>query len=131
MRRLSVPDFRGGRACHAGGAERQSHSQQRAQSRPRRHRQSSRVGGKDGLMHRYGNDIEELDINPLIVNAESAVAVDARAILSAKPELKATAQTNDAVPPIERFRPPLSRRPLPLLARRPPTVSLKTHLFVE
>ena len=63
------------------------------------------VGGKDGLMHRYGNDIEELDINPLIVNAESAVAVDARVILSAKPELKATAQTNDAVPPIERFRP--------------------------
>ena len=63
------------------------------------------VGGKDGLMHRYGNDIEELDINPLIVNAESAVAVDARVILSAKPEPEATAQTNDAVPPIERFRP--------------------------
>ena len=63
------------------------------------------VGGKDGLMHRYGNDIEELDINPLIVNAESAVAVDARVILSAKPESEATAQTNDAVPPIERFRP--------------------------
>ena len=63
------------------------------------------VGGKDGLMDRYGNDIEELDINPLIVNAESAVAVDARVILSAKPEPEATAQTNDAVPPIERFRP--------------------------
>ncbi|MBG05041.1 MAG: acyl-CoA synthetase [Rhodospirillaceae bacterium] len=56
-------------------------------------------------MHRYGNDIEELDINPLIVNAESAVAVDARVILSAKAESEATAQTNDAVPPVERFRP--------------------------
>ncbi|MEQ1774714.1 MAG: acetate--CoA ligase family protein [Burkholderiales bacterium] len=45
-----------------------------------------KVGGEDGLLMRYANDIAEADINPLIVSATGAVAVDARFILSAEHE---------------------------------------------
>lgn len=41
-----------------------------------------RIGGADGLLMEHGDSIEELDINPLIVSAEGAVAVDARFILA-------------------------------------------------
>jgi acyl-CoA synthetase (NDP forming) len=40
-----------------------------------------KVGGEGGLLMRHENDIQEADINPLIVSADSAVAVDARFIL--------------------------------------------------
>lgn len=40
------------------------------------------IGGADGLLMAYGDRIDELDINPLIVSAAGAVAVDARFILS-------------------------------------------------
>jgi len=39
-----------------------------------------RVGSEDGLMMSYPELIHEIDLNPLIVNSESAVAVDARII---------------------------------------------------
>ena len=39
------------------------------------------IGGVDGLLLRESNSIAELDINPLIVGPENAVAVDARVIL--------------------------------------------------
>jgi hypothetical protein len=39
------------------------------------------VGGQNGLLVRGADDLAELDINPLIVSGESAVAVDARFIL--------------------------------------------------
>jgi succinyl-CoA synthetase beta subunit len=41
-----------------------------------------RIGGADGLMMRHADDFSEADINPLIVSATSAVAVDARFILT-------------------------------------------------
>lgn len=40
-----------------------------------------RLGGEGGLMLAYQHEIAEIDINPLIVSAQSAVAVDARFIL--------------------------------------------------
>lgn len=40
-----------------------------------------RVGGEDGLMMSFADDIKELDINPLIVTKTGAVAVDARIVL--------------------------------------------------
>ena len=41
-----------------------------------------RIGGADGLLITHGEAFDELDINPLIVSADRAVAVDARFILS-------------------------------------------------
>ena len=43
------------------------------------------VGGEGGLMCVLGGEIAELDVNPLIVNATEAVAVDARILLSGRP----------------------------------------------
>jgi acyl-CoA synthetase (NDP forming) len=39
------------------------------------------IGGEDGLLMQHADDIAEADINPLIVSANGAVAVDARFIL--------------------------------------------------
>lgn len=41
-----------------------------------------RVGGEGGLLLRGEGDLAEIDINPLIVSPEAAVAVDARFILN-------------------------------------------------
>ncbi len=41
-----------------------------------------RIGGADGLLMRYPDDIAELDINPLIASSEGAVAADAAIVLS-------------------------------------------------
>ncbi len=41
-----------------------------------------KVGGEDGLLMRHAADIQEADINPIIVSAEGAVAVDARFLLA-------------------------------------------------
>ena len=40
------------------------------------------IGGADGLLARLGGEIAELDINPIIVSANTAVAVDALMLLS-------------------------------------------------
>jgi acetyl-CoA synthetase (ADP-forming) len=44
------------------------------------------IGGEDGLLTKSADSIAELDINPLIVSAHGAVAVDARLILCAEGE---------------------------------------------
>ena len=41
-----------------------------------------KIGGDDGLLVRHAADFKEADINPLIVSATGAVAVDARFILA-------------------------------------------------
>lgn len=41
-----------------------------------------KVGGENGLLMQHADDISEADINPLIVSETSAVAVDARFILT-------------------------------------------------
>lgn len=43
-----------------------------------------KLGGGDGLMTRFADDIAELDVNPLIVTDRSIVAVDARILLDMK-----------------------------------------------
>ena len=40
-----------------------------------------RVGGTDGLMMRGAQELAEIDINPLIVSRDAAIAADARFIL--------------------------------------------------
>ena len=42
-----------------------------------------KIGGEKGLLMALGSEIAEADINPLIVSAQGAVAVDARFILTA------------------------------------------------
>lgn len=51
-----------------------------------------KVGGEDGLLMQLGDDLAELDINPLIVNSESAVAVDARLLLASSRRPTASAR---------------------------------------
>jgi acyl-CoA synthetase (NDP forming) len=41
-----------------------------------------KIGGEGGLLMTHARDIAEADINPLIVSADSAVAVDARFVLT-------------------------------------------------
>jgi succinyl-CoA synthetase beta subunit len=41
-----------------------------------------KIGGADGLLMRHAADFKEVDINPLIVSATGAMAVDARFILA-------------------------------------------------
>lgn len=40
-----------------------------------------RLGGKDGLLMQCAQHVAEVDINPLIVNCERAVTVDARFVV--------------------------------------------------
>ena len=61
-----------------------------------------RIGGADGLLMEHGDTIEELDINPLIVSAESAVAVDARFILA---DIEPSAVSDDIEDPCALFKP--------------------------
>ena len=42
------------------------------------------IGGPDGLMMGLGDWVAELDVNPLIVDAAGAIAVDARIVLQAR-----------------------------------------------
>lgn len=44
-----------------------------------------RIGGNNGLLYRDRNEIAEIDINPLIVSADSAIAADVRIVLSETP----------------------------------------------
>ena len=66
-----------------------------------------KVGGRDGLMQHVGDEIGELDINPLIVGTRGARAVDARVILGELPSRSVTKPTapRDELPVLERFRP--------------------------
>ena len=41
-----------------------------------------RIAGNDGLLMHYGDQIEEIDLNPVIVNESELTVVDARVILS-------------------------------------------------
>lgn len=41
-----------------------------------------KFGGENGLLAKHGNDFSEIDINPLIVSNNAAVAVDARFVLA-------------------------------------------------
>jgi acyl-CoA synthetase (NDP forming) len=72
-----------------------------------------RVGGETGLLMTHAADIAEMDVNPLIVSADGAVAVDARFVLThergEKPDTLApsasrlTPHSREAI--VERFKP--------------------------
>ena len=64
-----------------------------------------KIGGSDGLLTRQGGEIVELDINPIIVNATGAVAVDVAVVLadpSSSPKAKVT---SDGLTAAHRFKP--------------------------
>ncbi len=64
-----------------------------------------KVGGPDGLMTQNGNDIAELDINPVIVHSDGATAVDAAFVLAAQ-RLSTQSDNNDNIgDAVQRFRP--------------------------
>ena len=42
------------------------------------------LGGKDGILMRHAGEVSEIDINPLIVTRDAAIAVDARFILATR-----------------------------------------------
>jgi acyl-CoA synthetase (NDP forming) len=63
-----------------------------------------KLGGKDGLLTRNGNDIAELDINPVIVTADEAVAVDAAIVLKFADTLTSKPDAENAASVTERFK---------------------------
>ncbi|MFK8253359.1 acetate--CoA ligase family protein [Ancylobacter terrae] len=63
-----------------------------------------RIGGAGGLLMRHAQDIAELDINPVIVSATGAVAVDARVILGAADDLGTSEAMMEAAP-LDAFEP--------------------------
>jgi acyl-CoA synthetase (NDP forming) len=73
-----------------------------------------RVGGADGLLMCHAADIAELDLNPVIVSAKGAVAVDARVILAA-PAGEADAEAPLGGDPREEFRPLFEPRTVAVL----------------
>ncbi|MGD9827690.1 MAG: acetate--CoA ligase family protein [Hyphomicrobiaceae bacterium] len=74
------------------------------------------VGGADGLLASHADDIAELDINPLIVSSDGAVAADARVILAAAAD--APRPTQPSLQPADvlaRFKPLFEPRTVAIL----------------
>lgn len=63
------------------------------------------IGGEDGLLMTHGDDIAELDINPVIVSADGAVAVDARIILTPESANSSALMTPPTTNPVSYFTP--------------------------
>ena len=67
-----------------------------------------KIGGAEGLLMSTGDAIAELDLNPVIVSSERAVAVDARFILRNSETCKSPGRRREPVDdtnPLTRFRP--------------------------
>lgn len=64
-----------------------------------------KVGGDDGLLMREADTIAELDLNPVLVSKEDAVAVDARFILEPSPAGETSSVPGQELSPLERFEP--------------------------
>jgi acyl-CoA synthetase (NDP forming) len=83
-----------------------------------------RVGGADGLLMRLGDELDEVDINPLIVSDTAAVAADARFILgrggAAAPVPEP--ESEDAV--LERFTPLFQPRAVAVLGASASSVTM-------
>lgn len=77
-----------------------------------------KIGGENGLLMRMGEEIAELDINPVIVHERGAVIADARVILAAKAPPAARngeATTTKPAAVIERFMPLFQPRSVAVL----------------
>ncbi|WP_299654075.1 acetate--CoA ligase family protein [uncultured Jannaschia sp.] len=81
------------------------------------------LGGADGLLMRYSDRIAEADLNPVIVSAQGAVAVDARFILTQDRRL-APAPEVDGASAAETFRPLFEPRTVAVLGASTKDVSI-------
>lgn len=70
------------------------------------------IGGPDGLLMSFSDDISEADLNPVIVSASGAVAADARFILADAASPTSPAMLSD---PTEEFRPLFEPRTIAVL----------------
>lgn len=76
-----------------------------------------KVGGENGLLMIHGNEIAELDLNPIIANSQGAIAVDARIILAdpVKSSADAPPKPYDHLPVLERYQPLVSPKTVAVL----------------
>jgi len=74
-----------------------------------------KIGGPDGLLMREADKISELDLNPVIVSADEAVAVDARVIVDPAPPLSKAEVPGAALSALERFEPLFKPRTVAVL----------------
>jgi acyl-CoA synthetase (NDP forming) len=76
-----------------------------------------KVGGEAGLLMRHGDEIAEMDLNPVIVHEHGAVVVDARIILaeSARACQVRPSSVDDGLPLVERFAPLFAPRTVAVL----------------
>ena len=75
-----------------------------------------RLGGEDGLLARLGDDVAELDVNPVIVGERGAVAVDARLILgTVRMPPRSGPLPMEHLPVLERFAPLFAPRTVAVL----------------
>jgi acyl-CoA synthetase (NDP forming) len=77
-----------------------------------------RIGGRDGVVMALGDEIAELDLNPVIVGAHGAVVADARFILSSGEPTAGTRVVHpaaDAATIVERFTPLFAPRTVAVL----------------
>lgn len=76
-----------------------------------------RFAGPDGLLPAFAAEIEEIDINPLIVSAAGAVAVDARIVLRehAAPRQPAQHLPDQEPPALDRFAPLFAPRAIAVI----------------
>lgn len=76
------------------------------------------VGGENGLLMTFADEIAEADLNPVIVSAEGAVAVDARFILTGNADGGAgdtAVETRPKASPLDTFRPLFEPRSVAVL----------------
>jgi len=74
-----------------------------------------KVGGEGGLLMTLADDIAEADINPLIVTATGAVAVDARFILADEPAPKSNAEALSDDEVKNRFQPLMAPKTIAII----------------
>lgn len=74
-----------------------------------------KIGGKNGLLMRLGDELAELDLNPVIVGADGPVVADARFILASPCGTAKTPPAEAHVPVVERFRPLFTPRTVAVL----------------
>ena len=82
-----------------------------------------RLGGSDGLLMQFGDEIAEMDLNPVVVSATGAVAVDARFLLTAEP-VSPPANKAPGTAPLETFRPLFEPRTIAVLGASSKEVTL-------
>ena len=90
-----------------------------------------RIGGAEGLLMQAERDIAEVDLNPVIVTRNGAIAADARIVLSAvKSETTAPAPHDRALSASERFKPLFEPKAVAVLGASTTSVSI-ANTFIQ